>query len=67
MEDSIEILEGSFYGEELQKAMKEDNIFHLGSILCKTKKGKDTFLLVKWKGYPKKFNGLVDKNNMKDL
>ena len=48
--DTREILKGSL--EELQKVIEEDNIFRMESILRKKKRGRDTFLLVKWKGYP---------------
>ena len=48
--DSGEFLEGSFYEKDLQKVIKEHNIFRIDSILRKKKRGKDTFLLVKWKG-----------------
>ena len=36
-----------FYEEELQKGMKEDNIFCIESILRKKKRGRDIFLPVK--------------------
>ena len=48
-DNSEEILEGSFYEEELQKVIKEDNIFRIESILSKRER-RDTLLLVKWKG-----------------
>ena len=41
MNDSGEILEGSFYEEELQKVIKEDNVFRTESILHKKKRGRD--------------------------
>ena len=37
-DDSVEILEGSFYEEELQKLIKDDNIFRIDSILLKKKR-----------------------------
>ena len=37
-DDSGEFLQGSFYEEELQKVIKEDNIFHIESILRKKKR-----------------------------
>ena len=66
MDDSGEVLEGSFYEEELQKVIKEDDIFLIESILCKKKRGRDTFLLLKWKGYPEKFNSWVNEKNVKN-
>ena len=49
-DNSGEILEGQFYEEELQKVIKEDNMFRIESILCKRERRRDTLLLVKWKG-----------------
>ena len=46
-DNSGEIPEGSFYKEELQKVIKEDNIFRTESILHKKKRGRDTYLLAK--------------------
>ena len=66
-DDSGEIQEGSFYEEELQKVIKEDNIFRIESILCKKKRGRDMFLLVKWKEYPEKFNSWVNEKDVKNL
>ena len=39
--------------------IKEDNIFRIENILRKKERGRDTFLLVKWKGYLEKFNSWV--------
>ena len=47
--------------------IKEDNIFRIESILHKKKRGRDTFLLVKWKGYPEKFNSWVNEKDVKNL
>ena len=66
-DDSGEILEVSFYEEELHKVIKEDNIFRIESILNKKKTGRYTFLLVKWKGYPEKFNSWVNEEDIKNL
>ena len=41
-DDSGEILDGSFYEEELQKVIKEDNKFCIEHILRKKKRGRDT-------------------------
>ena len=63
-DDSGEILEGSFHEEELQNVIKEDNIFRIESILRKKKRGIDTFLLVKWKGYPETFSSWVNETSI---
>ena len=64
---SGEILEGSFHEEELQKVIKEDNIFRTESILRKKVKGRDKFLLVKWTGYPEKFNSWISEKDVRSL
>ena len=66
-DDSGEILEGSFQEEELQKVIKEDNIFRMEYILLEKKRGRDIFLLVKWKGCPEKFNSWVNEKDIKNL
>ncbi|KAI8480635.1 hypothetical protein Bbelb_416470 [Branchiostoma belcheri] len=52
-----EELKGTFYEEELQKvAKKDDDIYQVEVVLDKRRRGKKTEYLVKWKGYPSKFN-----------
>ena len=64
-DDSVEILKGSFHEEELQKVI-EDNVFHIENTMHKKERGRDTFLLVKWKRYPEKFNSWVNEKGIKD-
>ena len=66
-DDSGEILEHSFHEEELQKVIKEDNIFRIESILREKKRGRHTFLLVKWKEYPEKFNSWINEKDVRNL
>jgi len=54
-----EILQGTFYEEELQKVHKNDNVFRIESILKRRKRGKQLKYFVKWFGYPSKFNSWV--------
>ena len=51
----------------LQKVIKEDNMLRIENILPKKKRGRDTFLLVKWKGHPEKFNSWVNEKDITDL
>ena len=46
-----EILDGTFYAEELQKIYKTDGIFKIESILKKRRRKKQQEYLVKWSGY----------------
>ena len=54
-----EVVEGSFYPEEMQKVDKSTDIWPVEKILKKRNvKGKTQFL-VKWKGYDEKFNSWI--------
>ena len=55
-----EVLKGTFYPQELQKVIKTDDVYRVEKILKRTKNQA----LVKWLGYPDKFNSWV---NVKDL
>ena len=55
-----EVLKGTFYPQELQKVSKADDVYRVEKIL----KRKKNQVLVKWLGYPVKFNSWV---NVKDL
>lgn len=52
-----EIIEGSFYHEELQKVPKvKDRQYFVEKVLKTRKRGKKKQLFVKWAGYPDSFN-----------
>jgi hypothetical protein len=59
-DDHGEILEGTFYAEELQKVIKTDDVYKIETIL-KEKKGT---YLVKWLGYPESFNSWIFKQDL---
>ena len=56
-----EEIKGTFYEPELQKT--EQQIYRIEKVI-KKEKGKS---LVKWKGYPDKFNSWVDNKDLVDL
>ena len=56
-----ETVTGSFYEQELQKTTQE--IFRIDEVIFRDKKRA----LVKWKGYPNKFNSWVPLNKLKNL
>nr|DAC81401.1 TPA_asm: integrase [Pimephales minnow adintovirus] len=63
-----EALDGVFYGKELQKIIVSKNkSFKVEKILGQKKQGKSTLVLVKWLGWPSKFNSYVDKKTLVDL
>ena len=51
-----EELKGTFYEKELQKVIKPDNVYKVEKILKKCSRGRNVQYLVKWLGYPNKFN-----------
>ena len=57
---SGEVLKGTFYPQELQKVTKTDDVYRVDKKLKRTKNR----VLIKWRGYPNKFNSWV---NVKDL
>ena len=60
-----EILQGSFYEQELQKTNQE---FHrIEKVLRKKMMNGEQHALVKWSGYSKKFNEWIPVKNLKNL
>jgi hypothetical protein len=51
-----ERVEGICYESELLKVVKEDDVFKVESILQTRTRNKQKEVLVKWLGYPDKFN-----------
>ena len=60
-----EELSGTFYNEELQKVIKEDDVYEVEKILKSRGKGKNKEVLVKWLGYPAKFNSWIPASEVK--
>ena len=52
-------LKGTFYDKELQKVIKSDDVYEVEKILKKRGRGRNVQYLVKWLGYPNKFNSWV--------
>ena len=59
-----EELKGTFYDKELQKVIKHDDMYEVEKILKKRRKGKNVQYLVKWFGYPDKFNSWVSASEI---
>ena len=62
-----EELEGTFYAEELQIVIKDDDVYEVEEILKKQGKGKKEKYFVKWLRYPSKFNSWVPASEIKDI
>ena len=59
-----EELKGTFYDKELQKVIKHDDMYEFEKILKKQGKRKNVQYLVKWSGYPDKFNSWVSASEI---
>ena len=62
-----EELEGTFYEKELQKVIKRDDTYEVEKILKKKGRGNNVQYLVKWFGYPNKFNSWVPASEINNL
>ena len=67
IDDAGEILEGTFYEPELQKIIKNDDVYRVEKILRKRKRKGVAEYLVKWKGYADKFNSWVSERDILKL
>jgi hypothetical protein len=63
-DDHGEILEGTFYAKEIQKVIKQDDVYKIQSVLKKRRKGIRVQYLVKWLGYPESFNSWIFKQDL---
>ena len=63
-DDHGEIMEGTFYVEELQKVIKTDDVYKIEPIFKKRKMGQRVQYLVKWLGYPESFNSWILKQDL---
>ena len=60
-----EHIAGTFASEELQKVIKDnDNLWKIEKIIRQLKRHGETLYLVKWRGFPPKFNSLVRSENL---
>ena len=67
-DDAGEILERTFYEPELQKIVKNDDVYRVEKILRKRKRNGVVEYLVKWKGYEDpKFNSWVSERDISKL
>ena len=62
-----EPIKGSFYGNELQKVNPNQTTYQIETVLGERKIAGKKQYLVKWKGYPSKFNSYVTANDIRQL
>ena len=65
---SGEVIDGTFYEPELQKVIvPKSKVYKIDQILEMKGTGKNKRVLVKWKGYPSKFNSWVPASQIMDI
>ena len=62
-DDNNEVIEGSFYENELQKT--DQDFYRLDKVFKKDYKRK--LALVSWKGHPKEFNSWIPLNDVEKI
>ena len=62
-----EPIQGTFYTSELQKVIKDEKtIWRIDKILRKRKRSGKNEILVRWLGWPKKFDSWVLEKDIKE-
>ena len=59
-----ENIAGTFYSQELQKVIKDNDVYKVENVLSSRKKAGKKQFLIKWLGYPEKFNSWIDAENI---
>lgn len=63
-----EVIDGTFYEQELQKVIiPKHKLYEVEEVIQMKGSGKTKKVLVKWKGYPKKFNSWIRASQLVDL
>ena len=62
-----EVIEGSFYSQEIEKVLHSDDVFLIEKVIRTEKRGRELWSLVKWRGYPSSMNSWVRKAEIKKL
>ena len=60
-----EEVSGSFYEKELQKIEQTEEIYRIEEIVKEKLVKKKKFFLIKWLGWPEKFNSWEPAENLK--
>ena len=61
-------IEGVFYENELQKIVKNvDDTFKIEKVISKRRRNKVNEVLVKWRGYPTKFNSWIKETELRAI
>lgn len=63
-DDNDDLLQGTFYREELQPVTVKDNVYKIEKIVSTRKVGGKTQHLIRWSGYSSDFDSWIDKKDM---
>ena len=61
------VIEGSFYRQEIEEVIHEDDDYVVEKIIRTQKRGNEQWCLVKWAGYPSTMNSWVRKSDIVTL
>jgi len=62
-----EVIEGSFYREEIEHVIHKDDQYVVEKVMRTKKRGNEKWCLVKWAGYPSSMNSWVRKTDIVTL
>ena len=62
-----DIIEGSFYRQEIELIIKDDDVFLVEKVLRRQRRQGEMWALVKWLGYPTSMNSWVRQSDLSDL
>ena len=62
-----ELIEGSFYRQEIQPVIKKDDVYLVEKVIRKQRRTGETWCFVKWVGYPNSFNSWVRQSDIHDV
>ena len=62
-----EVIEGSFYREEIEVVLHDDDEYIVEKVLRTEKRGNEQWCFVKWAGYPSSMNSWVRKSDIVTL
>ena len=62
-----DIIEGSFYREEIEPIIKEDDVYLVERVIRQRQRQGVTWVLVKWLGYPETMNSWIPQSEMVSL
>lgn len=62
-----DLIAGTYYEPELQRIEKLDDVYKIERIVKSRGKGRRTEYLVKYMGYPSKYNEWIPKNRLQDV